>query len=422
MLTLSLRDRDRLSVLRQIEQGRLSTSAAARQVGLSARQMRRLLRRFRQGGDGAVVHRARGRPSNHQLPAALKARVLARATEPQYHDFGPTLLAEHLARDPTIGPLHPATLRQWLLAAGRWTARPRRLRHRRRRERRAAWGELVQMDTSIHRWLEGRSPEPIVLIALLDDATSRLFARFVPRDTGAANRQLLVDYLTRFGRMGALYTDRASHFEPHFSQKARALAEAPAAQSLIQHALAGLDIELILARSPQAKGRVERLFQTLQDRLLKELRVAGVATLPAANQFLTRVFTPDWNRRFTVAPREPHDAHRPLPADRDLQVAFAETLERRVNPDFTIRYRNQHLQIPKAQAAATMPGTVLTIERRLDGSTHYRWRERYLKLTIPPVLRPAPAAPAPRRAVPRARPAADHPWRRTNGQFYSTQP
>lgn len=429
MLKLSTRDRDRLVVLHQVHDGVLSVAAGARRVQVGVRHFRRMLRRFEAEGDASVIHRGRDRPSNRRLPEAVRAAVLERAREPVYHDFGPTLLAEHLSRDPAIGPLSPHTLRGWMIAAGLWKPRERKLRHRRRRPRRAAAGELVQMDTSIHAWLEERSSEEIVLIAMIDDATSRLYARFFPRDTGAANRQLIVDYLRRFGRMGALYTDQAGHFRNSVGGRARSHADDRAAEqtnSIIRRALAALDIELILALSPQAKGRVERLFETLQDRLIKELRLAGICSLAAANRFLEEVFTPWWETRFTVAAANDVDAHRTLPPQLDLDCLFAHTEQRVVARDFTIRYKLRCLQIEPAQAHPSMLGSRITIERRLDSSLRFRWRERYLDLTEFVAL-PSTASPraTPTREVtddqtPKPhKPAPDHPWRK-QGTFRRT--
>jgi hypothetical protein len=423
MLLLSTRDRDRLVVLRQVREGQLSVSAGAGRLKLSVRHFRRMLRGFELEGDASVIHRGRGKPSNRRRSEAIRTRALERAREEVYRGFGPTLLAEHLSRDPEIGPLSPHTLRRWMVAAGLWEARSRKLRHRRRRQRRAACGELVQMDTSIHRWLEERSSEEIVLIAMIDDATSRLFARFFPRDTGAANRKMIVDYLARFGRMGALYTDQAGHFQNRVGARSRSNAEEREAEqthSVIGRALDALGIELILALSPQAKGRVERLFGTLQDRLIKELRVAGVCSLAAANRFLEDVFLPGWEERFTVAPAEPLDAHRELPQDTDLEQLFAATQQRVVMPDFTIRYRGQHLQIERADAHPSMPGNRLTIETRLDGSTRFRWGQIYLTLkqheaSAPAALQPDTPLEERRQDKPVRqpnKPAPTHPWRR----------
>ena len=422
MLTLSTRDMDRLVVLHQVSDGLISVTAGAKRVRVVVRHFRRMLRRFEEEGDASVIHRGRDQPSNRRLPEAVRAAALERARQPEYHDFGPTLLAEHLSRDPAIGRLGSDTLRGWMIAAGLWKARQRKLRHRRRRLRRAAAGELVQMDTSVHRWLEDRSSEEIVLIAMIDDATSCLHARFFPRDTGAANRQLIVDYLRRHGRMGALYTDQAGHFRNPVGARARSHAddrEAEQTNSIIRRALTALGIDLILALSPQAKGRVERLFGTLQDRLLKELRVAGVCSLTEANRFLADVFLPWWEGRFTVAAASTADAHRALPPDADLERLFAQTEQRVVAPDYTIRYKRRCLQIEPAEAHASMPGSTITIERRLDGSLHFRWRERYLHLSefvaAPSAASPR-ATPTQEKADDKSRkpykPAPDHPWRR----------
>jgi hypothetical protein len=395
--------------------------AGARKYGVGLRHMRRMVRRYEQAQeeerDAVVIHGLRGRPSNRRLPEELRAAALDKAGQELYLDFGPTLLSEHLARDPDIGWVGATTLRLWMIEAGRWVVEPRKTRHRRRRERRVAYGEMVLMDTSIHPWLEGRSEEEMVLIALIDDATSRLYCRFFPKDTGAANRQLLVEYMERFGRMGAVYADRAGHFRVNFRSKERREADQKEALTLIKRALTALDIELIIALSPQAKGRVERLFGTLQDRLIKEMRVAGIDSMEAANRFLEEVFIPFWNERFTVEPATAVDVHRPLYDDVDLPRLFAETEERVVRSDFTFRYKNQWYQIGEAEAQPGMSRTKVTIEIRLDGQRRFRWRESYLT----PMAIAAPAKPEktsaaiakpPTTSPKRGRPIpADHPWR-----------
>jgi transposase-like protein len=420
VLNLSQNDRDRLVILHQVTQAQLSVSSGARRVGLSVRQFRRLLRRFEVEGDRAVVHGLRGRISNRRLPADTREKALEKARGEIYRDFAPTLLSEHLARDPEIGFVHPHTLRLWMIQEGLWEARHRKKRHRKRRERRAAPGELVLIDTSIHAWLEDRSAEEIVLIALIDDATSRLHGRFFPRDTGAANRQILIDYLRENGRMQALYADRASHFRVNWRRSERQAKDQEAGLTLIQRALESLNVEVIFALSPQAKGRVERLFKTLQDRLVKEMRIAGISCLAEANVFLQKVFIPFWNQRFCVEPREPGNAHRSLPDDVDLLQLFAETEQRVIRPDFTFRFKNNHFQIEAAEADPRMPNRKIVIEQRLDATTRYRWQERYLSVT-PLKAAPQSTRPEPQqryilepRAAPSPRPApADHPWRRS---------
>lgn len=383
-LHLSVRERDRVALLRAVSEGLLTVRTAAERAGLTVRQFRRLLRRYEAEGDAAVIHRARGRPSNHRKPEAQRQRVLEIVSQPVYHDFGPTLLAEHLSQDPEIGSLHASTLRRWMIEAGLWEARPRKLRHRKRRDRRAACGELIQMDTSIHPWLEDRSEEEIVLISMLDDASSHLCARFVPRDTGRANRALIRDYLRRHGRPLAFYVDQAGHFRNQRRSQRKGVPaeerEGELTRSIILRALEALDCELITAYSPQAKGRIERLFGTLQDRLLKEMRVRNLSSLAEADRFLQEEFVPFWNERFTVAPAEPVDAHRPLPDDVDLEALFADTETRKITRDFALRFHNQRYQIPRAQAHSAMPGSEILVEQRLDGSLHFRWRDQYLDL------------------------------------------
>lgn len=429
MLLLSQRDRDRLVVLRQVIGGDLTVAEAASRLHLGTRHTRRLMRRFEQEGDKSVVHGLRGRPSNRRLPDDLRSGCLERAREPVYEDFGPTLLSEHLERDHGLGPVHHSTLRLWMIKEGLRDPRKRRKKHRKRRERRAALGELVLMDTSVHAWLEDRSSEEIVLIALIDDATSHLHARFFSRDTGEANRKLLISYIDRFGRMGAVYADRASHFKANFREKERRQKDLEKALTLIERGLSALDIELIIALSPQAKGRVERLFGTLQDRLIKEMRVRAISSMEEANRFLEEEFIPFWNQRFGKAPKESADAHRALPVGSDLQRLFAETEERVIGNDFTFRFDNRYYQIEAKDADGAMPKSRVTIEQRVDGTVRFRWRERYLLPT--PLLGPPqkpPPAPKPPKAPRLLTGAAgkplgpDHPWRRWPGLVGKKRP
>lgn len=421
---MSQRERDRLVVVHQVAEGLLKGVEGARRLGVSTRHMRRLLRRWEREGDGAMAHGLRGQPSNRRLAGELRALAMERARDPLYHDFGPTLLTEHLEREEERGRVHPSTVRLWMIEEGLWKPKKRRMRHRKRRERRAAWGELVLMDTSIHPWLEERSTEDFVLIALMDDATSRLVARFFPRDTGAANRELLIAYMARHGRMGALYADRAGHFRVNFRRRERKEQDKAEAMTLIHRGLAALDIELIIALSPQAKGRVERLFGTLQDRLIKEMRVRGIASMEEANRFLEEEFIPFWNERFTVEPQERVDAHRALPDTVDLLQVFAETEERSIREDYTFRYDNRFYQIEAHDACEAMRRSKITLEQRLDGTLRFRWRGRYLLPTplLGPPPKPEPRAP-PIKAEDsvQARPPAgaasrpvppNHPWRR----------
>jgi hypothetical protein len=313
-----------------------------------------------------------------------------------------------------------------------WEAKRRKARHRKARPRRAAFGELIQWDSSDHAWFEKRLPGRWVLIKMHDDATNRLLmARFVPRDNGPANRQIVIDYLGRHGRPVAFYTDKAGHFGQWtrpVSKVPKEEREAKRTESIIRRGLAELNIELIQAHSPQAKGRVERNFGTSQDRLIKEMRLLGISTLEEANQYLEDVYIAYWNDRFAVEPREAKDAHRKLPKKANLEALFADTVTRSVYNDFTIRYKNRLWQIPKAQARGIRPGHKITVEIRLDGSAHFRFNKRYLDLEVIQILRrhgpshttaPKPDKPPAYKKGPRTRPlppkpGPDHPWREDN--------
>lgn len=428
---MSQRDRDRLLVIRQVAAGELTVVRASELLDLCREQVARIRDRYRAEGDRALIHRGRGRRANNAKPAEWREKILERAAEPQFHDFRPTLLAEHLSRDPEIGPVNPYTLRRWLIEEGRWVVRKRGARHRRARLRRAALGELVQWDSSEHAWLEDRYPGKLVLVTLIDDATSRVqYARFAPRDNGPVNCAAVIGYLRRHGRPVAFYADQASHFVQWTRSAGRGPKEEREPQqteSVIRRGLKALNVELIRSLSPQGKGRIERGFGTAQDRLIKEMRVQGICTLETANQFLEQAWIPFWNQRFAVDPADPKDRHRPLPKRLCLEAVFSETCTRVVANDFTLRYRNQRFQIEKREAKGIRPGEKIIVESRLDGSTHFRWRSRYLHpelihsykaepihVTRPGYRRPKPSKPRANRTTPRPappRPAPDHPWR-----------
>src|SRR5271165_5454559 len=355
-IAMSQRERDRLRVLHSVVEGKRTQVEAARLLGLTPRHVRRLLQRQQQGGDGALIHGLRGQPSNHRKDAKLRRRVL-QVYRKDYPDFGPTFAAEKL--DERGLKVSPDTLRRWLLAEGLWEPQRRREQHRSRRPRRACFGELVQMDTSIHDWTEGRG-EDMVLIHMIDDATSRLLARFYDADTVLNHMDLLLRWLAASGRPLALYTDRHSIFEPQ--DKGRAL---PDAETQFGRALRELDIELIRAHSPQAKGRVERSFGTAQDRWVKELRLAGATTVAEANAVLQRLL-PAHNRRFSKPARQQGDAHRPLGPGHDLAAILSHQEQRVVANDYTIRFRNRFYQLLKPVYPGRRGGKVV-IELRRDG-------------------------------------------------------
>jgi len=389
---MSQRERDRLKVLHEVEKGQLRQKQAAAQLGLTDRWVRKLLGRLRAEGDRGVVHRSRGRPSNRKLPEAWRARAVARV-QAAYRDFGPTLAQEYLAKHDGI-PVSKETLRQWLMEAGIWKARRRRVKEVHTwRPRRECRGELVQWDTSEHAWLEGRGPEPYLII-MIDDATNRLQARFVPHDSTEENLRMLKIYLQRWGRPLAFYTDKAGLFQVNRPANPGEQLRGQEPRTQIGRALGELGIEWIPAHSPQAKGRAERCFGTLQDRLVKGLRLAGAGTLEQANAYLEREFLPAWEGRFTIAPANPTDAHRPLRREPDLAAILSVVEERVVTNDYTLRYQGKSYQIARADLGGGLRGGKVQVEKRLDGAVAVRFRGRYLAVSVcaPPPL-PKPVRP-----------------------------
>ena len=373
-ISMSQKERDVLKILHGVLRGERTQAEAARLLDLSVRHVRRLQRKLEVGGEAALVHGLRGRPSNHQPAAAFKRAVL-RAYQQRYPDFGPTFASEKLREEGL--EVCPQTLRRWLIAAGLWQRQRRRDPHRSRRPRRACFGELVQLDASIHDWLEGRGEE-VVLISMIDDAPSHILARFYPAGTAEAHLELLGQWLRRYGRPLALYTDRHSIFEPQDKGQA-----GPDAVTPFGRALRELDIELIRAHSPQAKGRVERSFGTAQDRWVKELRLAGVTDCAGANTVLTRLL-PAHNRRFRKPARQQGDGHRPLGPGHDLVAILSLQEERVVANDYTIRFHNRFYQLLPPVWPGQRGGKVV-IEQRLDGTMAVRFRGRYLKYAEVPL-------------------------------------
>ena len=333
-IAMSQRERDVLAIMRGVVSGDRTQAEAARLLKKSIRQVRRLKCKLKAKGDGTLVHGLRGKPSNRRLDAKLRTRVLA-AYRRKYHDFGPTFACEKLADEGL--KVSVETLRRWLLAEGLWERKRHRDPHRSRRPRRSCFGELVQMDASIHDWLEGRG-ETLVLITMIDDATGRIMAKFYRSGTVESHMDLLGIWLRKHGRPHALYTDRHSIFEPH--EKGQPLAD-PDAETQFGRALRELDVELIRAHSPQAKGRVERSFGTAQDRWVKELRLAKVKTCEQANAVLEKL-VPDHNRRFAKPAQKPKDAHRRLDSSHRLESILSIQTERVVSNDYVVRLANRY--------------------------------------------------------------------------------
>jgi transposase-like protein len=383
-------DRDRLVALKKAKKKLITQKQAAEEIGVTERQVRRLLRKLRRKGDHAVIHELRGRASNRKLPAEMQQRAITILSDPLYRGFGPTLAAEYLHKLHQI-TVSKETVRGWMGKAGLWKAGHRRVGEVHAwRPRRSRWGELVQWDTSTHDWLEGRG-ERIYLISMIDDATSRLFARFVRQDSSEENRRLLGSYLERFGRPLAFYTDKAGMFQVAVKTKRQEQREGrdrlqmPPTQ--IERALRELNVVWIPAQSPQAKGRVERQFLTAQDRLVKGLRVAGARTLEEANAYLEKEYLPWWNKKLVVPPADPADAHRPLGKEHDLAAILSHVEPRQVTNDYTVRYGGKVYRIDRRDIQVGMRKAWVRVEERLDGSIAVQFKGRYARVRrcAPPV-------------------------------------
>jgi len=307
-------------------------------------------------------------------------RKALRLVQAKYRDFGPTLASEYLAKQDGM-EVSKETLRQWLIGAGL-----RRLKRRKAEEvhvwrpRRSCRGELVQWDTSEHEWLEGRGPK-LYLVAMIDDATSRAYARFVSQDSTEENLRVLWRYLERWGRPVEFYTDKSSLFTVNRARVEAADEAAEEELTQIGRALRELGIGWVAAHSPQAKGRIERFFGTAQDRLVKGLRLARARTEEEANRYLEEEYLPQWEQRFTVVSRQTADAHRPLGAEHDLAAILSRVEERIVTPDYTVRYQGRIYQIGRSEIRPGLRGGRVRVEQRLDGSLGVQFRQRYLSVT-----------------------------------------
>lgn len=378
-------ERDRLVALKKAKKKLITQKQAAEELGITERHVRRLLRALKRRGDKAVAHALRGLPSNRKIDADLEQEAVAILSRPVYRGFGPTLASEYLAKKHNI-QVSRETVRQWMIQAKLWRARKQRVEKIHEwRPRRNRFGELVQWDTSDHDWLEGRGAQ-ILLINMIDDATSRWFARLVASDSTAENMNLLEGYVKQHGRPLAFYTDKASLFQTAEKHKRdepgveKDAVEMPPTQ--IGRALRELAIAWIPAHSPQAKGRVERGFATAQDRLVKGMRVAGVATLEQANHYLETEFLPWVNAALTVAPAHADDAHRPLGKQHDLAAILSQVESRRVNNDYTIRLDTKIYQICRQHIRTGLRGAIVRVEKRRDGSVAVRFRDHYLEVSI----------------------------------------
>lgn len=409
-LLMSAKERECAKLFERVKAKELRIKDAAQILGLSYRQCRRRYQRFAQHGDAGLLHRARGQASNRASAAEVKEAALTKYQE-RYGDFGPTLAAEKLRAEGVV--VDHETLRRWLLAAGLWSPRRQRARHRSRRPMRLHFGELVQLDGSHHHWFEERGAQ-CCLMNMVDDATKTTLAMLSEEETTFAAMRVLWRWIETYGIPRALYTDQKNVYVVDEKSRLRAQHRGEEAVTQFGRACQRLGIKIITAHSPQAKGRVERNHAIYQDRLVKELRLAGVNGIDEANRILASRFVRELNEKFSVEPQDGVDYHRSAEGY-DLSAIFCIEEPRVVTSDWMVRYENQHYQLKReSRGYAPAKGQVL-VRQYLDGALHINYRGRDIEYEVlspsPQKVRPSavrqPVPPAKRKSAP----AADHPWR-----------
>jgi hypothetical protein len=405
---MSKKERDWFRVLERVKKKEITLRQAAQIMDGSYRQCLRKYKRYRQEGAKGLVHRGRGQVSNRAKDGDERKGIIDRYQE-RYEDFGPTLAAEKLAKEGH--EVDHETLRRWLIKEKLWKKRRKRSPHRSWRERRAHFGELVQMDGSPHKWFEERA-EICCLMNMVDDATGKTLGLLDEQETTAGAMTLLWQWIDKYGIPAALYTDRKNVYVP--DEKTAAKAELSGQEALTQfgRACKSLGIRIIQAHSPQAKGRVERSNGTYQDRLVKELRLEQISNIGSANKLLAESFVDNLNRKFAVAPREKADFHRSAKG-RDLESVFCKEEERALTDDWIVRYGNSYYQMAR-QSNQPPTSKKVMVRSYLNGELHFNYRGKDLEHCELP-QRPVPTkAEAPGiRSKPRhiPMPAPDHPWR-----------
>ena len=415
---MSERQWKRADAVAQLGAGKLTMREAAELLGLSVRQVRRIRRRIVQTGATGVLHGNRGRAPANAVPAAVRARML-RLRRTTYADFNDQHFAEKLATETPPLVVSVRTVRRVLRGAGFAAQRQRRaVKHRRRRERKAQAGLMLLWDGSRHDWLEGRGPQQC-LMAAIDDATGELLpgAHFVTQECSAGYLRVLHDVIAGYGRPWSIYMDQHGALkrnDDHWTLAEERRGTQDPTQ--VGQALVALGIEAIFALSPQAKGRVERSFQTAQDRLVKGLRVAGVKTLVDANRYLEQEFLPWWNQHLVVAPANATNAHRPLDGEHNLAAILSSVETRQVGNDYTLRIHGNKHQIARASIRPGLRGATVRVEKRLDGSLAVAYQGRYLELQECSPAKPVAATP-PRKPAQATIASQRTPWGKNYGRM-----
>jgi transposase len=411
-ITMSAKEVSRYDIITDLIKKHINGTEAAKMLGLSVRQVKNIKKRVLKEGAKGLVHKNRGKRSNRALSEAVVNEVRA-IIEKTYRDFGPTFAAEKLQEHHGI-EISDEKLRGLMTDWGLWKPRPRKTNkeYRAWRERKEHYGEMEQFDGCYHKWFEDRAPE-CCLLASIDDAQGTITrAEFASSESVKEVFLFWKGYLTEHGKPASIYLDKYSTYKINHE----AAKDNSELLTQFQRAAQELGIALITAHSPQAKGRIERVFETLQDRLVKELRLAGISTIPEANTFLREKFLQRFNAQFGVRAAKRGNVHRTLVLQEQerLPHIFSVHSTRTVANDFTIRFKNQWIQLEKEQPALVRRKETILIEEWLDGTMHVLLRGKELSFRVLPE-RPEktalnlPALPARRSSW---KPRQDHPWRK----------
>ncbi len=390
ILTMSQKEADRLSLIKQVDNKNLSIEEAAEIMGISERQTYRILNRVREEGAKGVIHKLRGKKSNRGYPEEIKEKAI-KLYRKRYSDYGPTLFSERLVENHKISIDHE-TIRKWLRENAITTSIRKKRPHRRKRERRSCFGEMLQFDGSHHDWFEGRGAE-CCLLNCVDDATGSVYLRFARSENTYDAMQTMWGYVNERGIPRSIYTDRGSIYyaEGKLTDFSRAMKE--------------LGVETIYAKSAQAKGRVERFNRTLQDRLIKALREKSISTIAEANEFLQNEFIEQFNKRFSVNP-ESVDVHRSA-ENYQLENIFCYKTSRQVRNDYTINLSGGYIQLLTGESPLPRPKQQVTVSKWLNGELHIYFNGQELNFNE---LKSKPV----KKGRKINRPADNHPWRKMN--------
>jgi hypothetical protein len=400
----------RLHVIHKVMEGELTQAEAAEILLLSERQIGRIVKRIRKEGERGIQHRSRGKESHRRLPKKLKDRVVSLYVK-KYKGFGPTFTAEKLYEIDAI-ELSKETVRKWLIESGQWQRDRRPRTHRQWRERKWHCGQMVQMDGSHHDWFEGRRPK-CVLMGYIDDATGRIFCRFYEYEGTIPAMDSFKRYIRAYGIPMSVYFDKHTTYKSTAEPSIEDEIKGTEPLSEFGRALRELGVELIHAHSPQAKGRVERMFNTLQDRLVKEMTLRGINTIEEANKFL-KSYLSSHNKRFAVKPKEQNDLHRDMPKGLNLDKVLCIRTERTLRNDFTIAHNGKLYQIQEA-----IRSKKVLVQERVNGTmliTHNDVSLKFKEIITRPEKKQKPACIQSRKGH---TPSADHPWRKSNTQLFN---